>query len=297
MVGLTRTYKHVLTLSLIAFCALWLTPGFSEVGPIYSLAWFATFMLLFGSQVFWIGRILDLAERFIPGKLWRAWLGLTAAVLYVFLFFSYNFAPLKMLFTGHILHSSDPRFYRTLIDAVFSVWLVGSFIGFVLVALFWTMDRIARGATWAYLRTRRAEGNAAAPEPDVTAQYSGARRHVLRQMAIAVSAVPFGAAAYGLLYDRLNVEVTRRRIALARLPRSFEGFRIAQLSDFHISSFMTADDIRRCVTLTNQLNTDLVVLTGTTSAGIQQPKPISPELCRVCTRPKAYSAVLGTTRR
>ncbi len=81
-------------------------------------------------------------------------------------------------------------------------------------------------------------------------------------MAIAVSATPFVAAAYGLLYERLDVEVTRRRIALARLPRVFEGFRIAQLSDFHISTFMPAHEIRRYVTMTNELKTDLIVLTG-----------------------------------
>jgi uncharacterized protein len=46
------------------------------------------------------------------------------------------------------------------------------------------------------------------------------------------------------------------------LPKAFEGFRIAQLSDFHISPFMTADEIRRCVTITNALKADLVVLTG-----------------------------------
>ena len=70
------------------------------------------------------------------------------------------------------------------------------------------------------------------------------------------------AAAYGLLYGRLDVEVTRPRVRLSRLPKAFEGFRIAQLSDFHISPFMTADEIRRCVTIANGLKADLVVLTG-----------------------------------
>jgi predicted MPP superfamily phosphohydrolase len=74
--------------------------------------------------------------------------------------------------------------------------------------------------------------------------------------------VPFVAAAYGLLYERLDMEVTRRRIALARLPKGFQGFRIVQLSDFHISPFMTADEIRRCVTIAAGLKADLVVLTG-----------------------------------
>jgi uncharacterized protein len=89
-----------------------------------------------------------------------------------------------------------------------------------------------------------------------------ARRRVLKQTAVAVSAVPFVAAAYGLLYGRLDVEVTRPRIALARLPKAFEGFRIAQLSDLHISPFMTADEIRHCVSIADELKADLVVLTG-----------------------------------
>jgi predicted MPP superfamily phosphohydrolase len=74
--------------------------------------------------------------------------------------------------------------------------------------------------------------------------------------------MPFVGAAYGLLYGRLDVEVTRPRIALARLPKGFQGFRIVQLSDFHISPFMTGDEIRRCVTIAAGLKADLVVLTG-----------------------------------
>src|SRR5260370_35274983 len=91
---------------------------------------------------------------------------------------------------------------------------------------------------------------------------SPARRRLLEQTAVAVSAVPFATAAYGLLYGRLDVEVTRPRIALARLPKVFEGFRIAQLSDVHISPFMTADEIRRCITIANGLKPDLLALTA-----------------------------------
>jgi predicted MPP superfamily phosphohydrolase len=37
---------------------------------------------------------------------------------------------------------------------------------------------------------------------------------------------------------------------------------LRQLSDFHISPFLTADKIRRCVTIANGLKADLVALTG-----------------------------------
>src|SRR5215471_9567975 len=254
--------KRLVAVSLIALCSFLLTPSFHEVGPLFSVLWFATNMMLFGSQVFWIGRALDIAERFIPGKPRRVWLGFAATVLYVLFFFVYNFAPLKMLFVGHISHTSDVSFYRTFLDGVFSIWLVGSFVGFVLIVFFWVLDCITRSAIWAYLQIREAVSHAEANEQRAAPGHSSVRRQLVRQLAISISAVPFGAAAYGLLYERLNVEVTRRRIALARLPKAFEGFRIAQLSDIHISSFMPAETIRRCVALTNQLKPDLVVLTG-----------------------------------
>src|SRR5256885_15127548 len=91
---------------------------------------------------------------------------------------------------------------------------------------------------------------------------SPARRRFLEQTAVLVSATGFVAAGYGLLYGRQSVEVVRQRIRLARLPKVFEGFRIAQLSDVHIGPFTTADYIRHCVTITNGLKPDLVVLTG-----------------------------------
>jgi uncharacterized protein len=58
------------------------------------------------------------------------------------------------------------------------------------------------------------------------------------------------------------VEVVRQRVRLARLPKAFEGFRIAQLSDIHLGPFTTANYIRRCVAITNGLKPDLIALTG-----------------------------------
>src|SRR5258708_36502043 len=81
-------------------------------------------------------------------------------------------------------------------------------------------------------------------------------------MGVLVSGTPFVAAGYGLLYGRHDVEVVRQRVRLARLPKVFEGFRIAQLSDIHIGPFTTADYIPRCVAITNRLEPDLIALTG-----------------------------------
>jgi len=88
------------------------------------------------------------------------------------------------------------------------------------------------------------------------------RRRFLEQSAVAVGGIPFAAGAYGLLYERIDLETTNRQIKLPRLPPAFHGFRIAQLSDIHIGPFMSEAEIRRVVRVANDLKPDLFVLTG-----------------------------------
>jgi hypothetical protein len=146
-------------------------------------------------------------------------------------------------------------------EAVFWWWFVGSMLAFVLVIVFGVVYRAARAAAWMYRKARQiaqrhvtAGAEEAAPSPG--------RRQFLQQTAVLVSATPFVAAGYGLFYERQDVEVVRHRVRLARLPKTFDGFRIAQLSDIHIGPFTTADYIHRCVAITNGLKPDLIVLTG-----------------------------------
>jgi len=65
-----------------------------------------------------------------------------------------------------------------------------------------------------------------------------------------------------MLYERTEIETTRQRIILPRLPEAFDGFRIAQLSDIHIGPFMPVEEIRRYVAMVNALKPDMVALTG-----------------------------------
>jgi len=51
-------------------------------------------------------------------------------------------------------------------------------------------------------------------------------------------------------------------IRLDRLPPSFNGFRIAQISDIHFGPYMGKAGVERGVLLAQQFNPDLVVLTG-----------------------------------
>jgi hypothetical protein len=64
------------------------------------------------------------------------------------------------------------------------------------------------------------------------------------------------------MYERTEIETTHQRIVLRRLPKAFDGFRIAQLSDIHIGPFMPVNDIAKYVARVNELKPDLVALTG-----------------------------------
>jgi uncharacterized protein len=56
--------------------------------------------------------------------------------------------------------------------------------------------------------------------------------------------------------------VTKLEIRLVRLPEAFDGFTIAQLSDFHYEDHFSVVPIRKAVEVVNDLHADLVVLTG-----------------------------------
>jgi predicted MPP superfamily phosphohydrolase len=62
--------------------------------------------------------------------------------------------------------------------------------------------------------------------------------------------------------ETYRVQLKKIDIRLGRLPAEFEGFTIAQLSDFHYEERFSIVPIRKAVELVNTLHADLIVLTG-----------------------------------
>src|SRR2546426_1355933 len=145
-----------------------------------------------------------------------------------------------------------------LVTAPFAWWAFSSMLAFAVVIIFWVVDRIVRAAGWTY-RKLRARFSERGPSDSLP---SPMRRRFLERTALAVSAVPFVASAYGLVYGRVDLETTQKRIGLRRLPKAFEGFRVAQLSDFHVGPFMSEEQIRKYVEVANGFKPDLIVVTG-----------------------------------
>jgi len=208
-------------------------------------------LIFVASQLFWVRRLRNWAASLIPQVAWRRCAGIAAAVSYLLLF-AYNF-----LGHGGSTEPTHLTLRAALLEAPFRWWLICSLSSFVIAYAFELADRIAGAVRRARQRIVQAGRSLPLPSP-----VSLARRRFLKRTAVAMTTAPFVAGAYGMFYERLNLEVIRRRIKIRRLPGAFEGFRIAHLSDIHIGPFMPAEEIRRYVKIANELKPDLVALTG-----------------------------------
>jgi predicted MPP superfamily phosphohydrolase len=73
------------------------------------------------------------------------------------------------------------------------------------------------------------------------------------------SAVEFG---YATRIEPRHVGIEERPIRIARLPTSFEGFRIVLFSDIHLYPFTPIQVVQDAVRLANSFQPDLVILPG-----------------------------------
>lgn len=71
-----------------------------------------------------------------------------------------------------------------------------------------------------------------------------------------------GAYKYGTLLEPEWLAIEHVTIPIPRLKPLFEGFRIVQMSDFHLHPYTQIDQIANAVDEANRLKPDLVVLTG-----------------------------------
>lgn len=79
------------------------------------------------------------------------------------------------------------------------------------------------------------------------------------------AAVPLAATAIsliGFVNARRTAGVKRVRVPIVALPAGLEGFTIAQLSDIHVSPTIRRGYIQRIVDAVNQLEADMVAITG-----------------------------------
>ena len=88
------------------------------------------------------------------------------------------------------------------------------------------------------------------------------RRTLLKGFVATGVGAATGASAYGFLYARHQLGVTRESIGVSGLPTALDGLRIGLMTDIHRSRWVSHEDVSDAVTMLMAERTDLIILGG-----------------------------------
>jgi predicted MPP superfamily phosphohydrolase len=94
------------------------------------------------------------------------------------------------------------------------------------------------------------------------APFDPARRHLVNTAGGALLAAPFLAAGYGALIERTAFRVREIDVPIPGLNPDLEGLRLVQLSDIHLSPFLSAQELERVIHAANEMKPHLALVTG-----------------------------------
>ena len=225
----------------------------------------------FGLGALLVGLLL-LSQRFWYRGLWRVtsnwgrvWLRVGVRVVYLagWVVILLTIADALRQDHGRILPSHSP------IAAFTGLWFAAALFGFFMVkavhGIEWLWHRFrANGKTPSNSKlTSLATVQDFVPDPS--------RRTFFRTASVVAGAAPFLGVMYGYAAERLRYEVRRVEIPIANLPAELDGMQIVQISDIHLSGYMTRESVRRAVGMANDIGADLAVVTGDLITGIHDP--------------------------
>jgi predicted MPP superfamily phosphohydrolase len=191
------------------------------------------------------------AVRRLPGRP-RVRASLTAFVALILAAYVWNF-----IYRGGLIGTTLPNW-------MMAVLLLWALVFLPLVAL----PTAVAGSLLALAR-RLTRKVLPAPEPaastsadDASGPTGLSRREMLRTTALALPMLgTLGSTAISIP-QKTHFRVRRLRIPVANLPRALEGLTITHLSDTHVGKFTRGRVLDDLVEATNQLRSDLVLMTG-----------------------------------
>lgn len=93
-------------------------------------------------------------------------------------------------------------------------------------------------------------------------QFSPTRRRALQVTASTALAAPFALTGFGAIIERTSYVVKEIDLPIPNLHPDLEGLRFAQISDLHISPFLSVREAGKVVDITNELKPHLTLVTG-----------------------------------
>lgn len=88
------------------------------------------------------------------------------------------------------------------------------------------------------------------------------RSKFLQYVGFVSGGLVMGTMFTGMFKWAYEFKVVRENIVFSKLPLSFKGFKIVQISDIHLGSWTSDKPLQRAVEIINDLNADVVLFTG-----------------------------------
>lgn len=97
---------------------------------------------------------------------------------------------------------------------------------------------------------------------NVSEKFQVGRSEFLKKIGVLTGGLIFGSLTIGMFKWIYDFKIRKKIVNLEKLPASFEGFRIVQVSDIHLGSWLSKNELREAVQIINDLNPDVVFFTG-----------------------------------
>jgi len=88
------------------------------------------------------------------------------------------------------------------------------------------------------------------------------RSEFLKKTSLIIGGVFFGTLTLGMFKWIYDFKVRKNVVNIPLLPKQFMGFRIVQISDIHLGSWVSKNELKEAVNIINGLNADVVFFTG-----------------------------------
>lgn len=162
------------------------------------------------------------------------------------------FTFLLFLAPSFISLADWPKYIRVYLFAIVIMVAVSKIIG----SLFIMTDDLIRLFRWigSYFTTQ--------PEIITENTHRISRLKFLNQIALGMAALPFAGLVFGMIRGAYEYKVHSIKLTLPKLPSSFNGLKIIQISDIHSGSFVSTSHLEEAVKIIEKHKPDLIFFTG-----------------------------------
>ncbi|MCO4293477.1 metallophosphoesterase [Solitalea sp. MAHUQ-68] len=158
-------------------------------------------------------------------------------------------------------------FFGKFTQNLITVWLFMLTICKMVAVPFLAIDDLRRLIIWLIRKFKKkkitelqqTETIAATQESDLN---KISRSEFLSKAGIIAAAIPFASLGYGVIKGVYDYKVNHVKLKLPNLPKSFEGLKIAQISDIHSGSFYNKRAVQGGVDMLLAEKPDMVFFTG-----------------------------------